>query len=581
MESYSAADINDSQVPDKLSFDYPPDILLLTIEAASNLVQYHPLLLRKWKEQDLLHGIWLDEIQCLLDEYDFRIVYQQLPLLASIGVPVTVMSGSFPRKMVYSLMKYLHLIPASLTNMNSIDQVHSKDIIGCGFSFEVLMVKDAIKETIDMIRKFHTDTGKAVHVICASKKECIEFGKRMRDDNTACIVHGDMPKQEQTEIAQKWYQSQISILFSTTVGMVGNENKNMAGLYCVGLPYCLSNLVQVMGRFRPNQRLPPATFRIIVTFRDLQPDQWQTSQADDRRNQLLHAGIISNSDVPLYNDVFHIDGLKRFFTKDGCYLVRLRKLFSSSIFNNMCCSDCTWCRTSLKYLVTNPTDTTPTLPNLQDNLTNPTDTTPTLPNLQDTLAKKHNVSSHCYYNRCQISNPYKKTKTNHSAETSSPLTTVFLESNMKEQISINNKERAQRILSWLKIHCPRCKVAGCEGTCHNSCLICGEKGHMMNNCSFNYRTQAGKDLEKFLKNKRVCNWCYGLIGNGEMHGVEKGQTTKESRCTLKRRLKCAINLKRYKSIESHGEHLRKIFSSEQSFYCYVCNLDIDITAPTR
>ena len=176
----------------------------------------------------------------------------------------------------------------------------------------------------------------------------------------------------------------------------------------------------------------------------------------------------------------------------------------------------------------------------------------------------------------EIINPYKKTKMRHT-----PIEIAAAAAYETEQVNTNIRERGERILSWLKIHCPQCKISGCEGICNKSCIICGEIGHMMNNCKFNYRTDQGKELEIFLKNKRICNWCYGLIGNGEMHGVEKGQRTTESRCILKRRLKCAINIQRRKINQNHGQHLREIFSSENSFYKYICTMDIDITSPTK
>jgi hypothetical protein len=558
IKSYSGSEIKDKQIPDELTVDNPPDILLLTIDAAANLVKYHQIILRSWKECDLLHGIWFDEIQCLLDEYDFRTVYQQLPLYGAIGVPLTIMSGSFPRQMVESVMTYLNLLPENSNSTTSINQVHSEDIIGSGFHFEVVIVEDVITETMEMITKFQNQTGKSVHAICATKVDCIEFGKRSAENEKTAVAHGDMSKAEISSIAKKWYQSQITTLFSTTIGMVGNENKEMAGLYSVRLPYCLSNLIQVMGRFRPNQRSPPAILKLVLTMKDLKHDEWQTKQADERRNELLHARIIKESDVLAYNQVFHIDGLKDFVNRDGCYIARLRNIFSNST-DNTSCYNCTWCCTGSRYRIYK-NDKKKAGP-----------------------INSINVDGHCntiqinqFQKSSKILNPYKKAKKQHSPIEMATSAAVYT-----EQVNINIKNRGEKILAWLKTNCPRCKISGCEGICHKSCLICGENGHLMSNCQFYYKTQHSKELELFLKNKRVCNWCYGLIGNGEMHGVEKGQRTQESRCTLKRRLKCAINMKREQSNDNHAQHLRKIFCSEISFYKFVCSLDIDIMAPTK
>ena len=558
MKSYSSRDINDKELPEDLSIANPPDILLLTIEAASNLVQYHPVVLRTWEESDLLHGVWIDEIQTLLDEYDFRTVYQQLPLYGTIGTPVTLMSGSFPRQMVSSVMKYLNLLPQNSIMATSIDEVHSEDIIGSGFYFEVVIVEDIIKETLEMIQQFQNKTGKSVHAVCASKVDCIEFGKRLSHDSKTAIAHGEMPKHEQTEVAKKWYNSQITKFFSTTIGMVGNENANMAGLYSIRLPYCLSNFIQIIGRFRPNQRRPPAIMRLVITTKDLQRDNWQSKQADERRTQLLNAGIINEQDLSEYNQEFHIDGLKDYLNQDGCYILRFQNIFSSTRHSTPC-RNCTWCCTHSRFKIHKSNTNIPI----------------TLNNVQH-LTNDNSMPMHRSLNGREIINPYKKTKMRHT-----PIEIAAAAAYETEQVNTNIRERGERILSWLKIHCPQCKISGCEGICNKSCIICGEIGHMMNNCKFNYRTDQGKELEIFLKNKRICNWCYGLIGNGEMHGVEKGQRTTESRCILKRRLKCAINIQRRKIKQNHGQHLREIFSSENSFYKYICTMDIDITSPTK
>lgn len=159
IQSYAASSITDSSLPIPLTNENPPDILLLTVDAAANLIQYHPSLLRTWHATKALRGVWFDEIQCLFDEYGFRQVYQKLPLYASIGAPVTLLSGSFPYELVESTMKYLKLLPENEILDSNVDVVKSKDLVGSGFTFEVVVVNDIIADTIDLMKDFCSSTG--------------------------------------------------------------------------------------------------------------------------------------------------------------------------------------------------------------------------------------------------------------------------------------------------------------------------------------------------------------------------------------------------------------------------------------
>ena len=123
---------------------------------------------------------------------------------------------------------------------------------------------------------------------------------------------------------------------------------------------------------------------------------------------------------------------------------------------------------------------------------------------------------------------------------------------------------------------------------HGVCFHCGDN-HSAKVCRYgarkvdrngklvtSYKSNEGKALDEFAKNRGVCRWCLGKLKNGEKHGPVPGQSTKQTQCALQKRLKRAIFMDCRKTGKPFGAMLREIHSSDDKFYAYVAGLNIDV-----
>ena len=308
---------------------------------------------------NLLRGIFIDEIQTFYAEFNFRQVYQKLKRYAQIGAPIHLLSGSFPRQMVPSLLKSFGLIE-NRDDISNVEVIQSPDLVGDGLDFEVMRVDgDIITATIQLADHYVRQNNRAVHVLCASKQHCQQFEAKLNYRDDVVVVHSGTSREEQATAAKAWFTSQAKQLYTTSLGTVGNENDDLGGIIIVGLLFNLSTLVQIFGRLRPRQRGTHSKVYQLVSDWDLQLNAQVTSRADNIRNDLKNAGHLHDDDESMYNDAFHIDGYKRFLRSNGCYFTKLSVVFSNNV-SPPCGSHCTWCRHGQRHTLYNytiPTDT--------------------------------------------------------------------------------------------------------------------------------------------------------------------------------------------------------------------------------
>jgi hypothetical protein len=132
ISTLNATDFRGSSVPDELLVDeIIPDLLFLTIDALSALMEKQKPRLANLCRKGLISRFVVDEIHTLLVE-DFRSVYQCLQQLPSFGVPILTISGSLPKPFRSTLLGYVGMqhLEVPIGGTNGVKLISDGDILG-------------------------------------------------------------------------------------------------------------------------------------------------------------------------------------------------------------------------------------------------------------------------------------------------------------------------------------------------------------------------------------------------------------------------------------------------------------------
>jgi hypothetical protein len=589
VESYSAADITDGafdSLPSSLRSDNPPHILLLTLDAASNLVSHHKERLAYWSSKNKISGIFFDEIQTAISEFNFRPAYEKLREFATLGVPITCLSGSFPSSLVVPVMRYLRLLPSNNDSddvaLSTIDFVESQDLVGDGFTFWITKVNNFVKSSIAFaLRSLQRG---AVHLICANKFDSIAINNQLQQQRqNSAVVNSDSTIQDVCRIADLWSTGQIDILVSTTVALVGCENKLCRSIGIVRPIYNIANLVQGFGRLRLEQRGDDAVVHLFFP-KNFEEDMTRlASTCDSTISQLITANVIRSDDYTTMKACFHTDGYSTLYKPATCLLVTVATLLSPKLVGKENCNRCSACCVMRKKQLQqmrekNHSEATiatkrpnPYINNRVNKKANTMVENQTNAAIRQTMeeGKEKKTAD----NLCRI-NPYINNRVSEKANTMvENQTNTAIHQTME---GIKEKKTSENLCQWLTANCGHCNKPGreCDGDkCVKGCFSCGGR-HRSSNCAYHQKQEGGKSVKEFLVQRRVCIFCYGWM-NGELHGVEKGATISELRCPMKKRLRALVYLRGRDANGTFLEFIKATYASEEIFNKFLCSLKVN------
>ncbi len=337
VEFADSSTLNNDSIPTWMDENNLPTLLFLNLDAAEKLLRYHMDRLQRWAHNSILKRIYFDEFQQIIVEYGFRKSYQSLRKLGRVGVPVMCLSGSLPLSTAMSLMKYCCL--STEEDNNEIDTVEAIDPIGDGFTFDIQIVESVSESVVELVSKITKD---ACHVICETKKICVAIAAGLSMKCKILTVTGDSSSVEQSNCAKAWFDGSHDVLVSTIVALIGNENRRCKTIVIAGFLYNISNLVQAIGRLRPEQRGLDSIVQIFrLPLRTRDHDDAQTKSMQDF-HAMRSENCLNNLPRDDYLLLFSSWGLHKFFKKnDCCYLQTLSSYFK---FDRQKCNLCGFCR---------------------------------------------------------------------------------------------------------------------------------------------------------------------------------------------------------------------------------------------
>ena len=264
-------------------------------------------------------------------------VLDAAPMLASVGVPIVVLSGTIPHKLLEPLCLHLNLVPDQ-SDMRSIDVVRSGDLLGSfpkGFRFKVQVVPHLTETAVHRVREIFDgkvpDFG--IHIICASKQHASDVHRSLQKHSfcNSCLVTGDTSAEDLDAAAQLWSRGVSNVLVSTTAGLVGNESRSCRVVLVLGLLYDLMSVVQAMGRLRPLQRRSNGCIEFLVQTPSEEHLRRMRGADHVKSAELLRRGVLTEESLSSYELVGTRIGVHDWTFKDsGCRLVALGHRFGST-----------------------------------------------------------------------------------------------------------------------------------------------------------------------------------------------------------------------------------------------------------
>ena len=497
IETCDGSDITPHRIPYATQDDLP-NILIISLTAAYNLITHHADKLLQWGSSKFVRGVWVDEAQTVYEEFHFRSVhYNALPKLATFAIPVKLMSGSLTPSMMTMLMKYLclHNIDEDRESQELIT-IGPQILLGCNFSLYIEIVIDIVRDTIHLIDGYMNEYGKSVHVICASKAICNQFQDLLTNDDRIAFVDGDTSPYNRHQIATKWYRGELKKLFTTTCGLVGNENKCVGAIFIVGVIYSLSNVHQAVGRLRPNYRGIHSKVYQIITVKDKQ------FQPENFKLALIESGLIIPKYENEYSRIFGFQGYIDFLNANECLVNFLCKQFEEKPI--IACQRCSYC------LQNSSSPKNPYIRNQNNETIHSTSSS-----FSSSCGSSFSFSSNSVINNNTTSpclnHSYKRAVGMISDNDN--IQNIVKKARMNASKVAQTTRTAITVLGKLKIRCYLCKMTNCGGTCQVRskylCFQCGGK-HQSHQCSLAIKSKQRQQFDLSLKKKKIVCHAMGL-----------------------------------------------------------------------
>ena len=493
VQGYGADSIGvQGSLPSDLQSNYP-NILILTLDAAANLVRGHFNTVKNWAQRKILSAVFIDEAQILLSESLFRPhAVESLNNWASVGVQVVCLSGSFPSTAIPSVMKYLGLaVEGDGGDCSDIEKIQSEHLVPSGFFFDVVngdkhdLTKHAVEITIHKLKNI----GGSVHIMCQTKKQCTDISKLLSaavdNKEVSCQFDVVMSSEENAESsdtkdkAENWRNGSTKVLITTTAGLVGNESPYARHVIIVGVIYNIINLLQCMGRLRPEQ-CEDGNASVTQLFENNE-DFYSTASAEKTIEYLLDKGVISYGDELSVRNWVHPKKYLEALCKECCKFVALDQVINEFKNKRNKCDQCTWCTQNKPFIE---------FSQYKKDLGN----SKPCYEVQQQHSKKRRISSD---NQC-VPWPSSTNKSDRLSDIEKAT-----EKAMKDHEE--HKERKLRVTKFFN-------DLACNHRGKNGCFYCGQD-HKYNDCEDQKRYRGlhrdAADFKDWLKNHNICTSCYG------------------------------------------------------------------------
>lgn len=316
------------------------DLLFISVHAFNDLMTGFRDMVLGWN----VENIFIDEYHNMLGElFRFSSSWQSIRLTTSLNAKIMLLSATTDANLTQYIADFMGL--GDYEVIGSTDDYNVPNIaIMTTFVNDSIQRDTIFNKIIEYCSKVTQEKRNStfkIHAITMTRRDASDLCDKLNHHGLKSMwLTSSLPPKQKAQLLQRWEESSEQVLVSTFTD--GIDNSATENVIIVGATYSLYNLVQAIGRIRPNrQNFNRSCVHIFHSSKYLHINEQDTQDTISCAiGGKLFPPDNRESVKQYYSRMFHITGYKKWIEGKSCLRRTLYEHFSIKSGDCKHCSNC-------------------------------------------------------------------------------------------------------------------------------------------------------------------------------------------------------------------------------------------------
>jgi superfamily II DNA helicase RecQ len=325
------------------------DLLFISVHAFNDLMTGFREIVLSWQ----VENIFVDEYHNVVGElFRFSSSWQSIRLTTSLNAKIMLLSATTEANLIQYTAEFMGLnnydVIGSSEEYNVPNVTITLTTVNESVQRDTLLNK-VVQYCQKVIQEKRNSTFK-IHAITMTRRDASDLSDKLNHQGLSSMwLTSSLPPIQKAQLLQRWEENSERVLVSTFTD--GIDNSLTENVIIVGATYSLYNLVQAIGRIRPNRQ----TYSRAGVHIFHSPKYFRTTAQDitDSISRAIGGQVFPQENREIvkqyYSRMFHISGYKTWIGGKSC----LRKTLYDHF--NIKSQDCKYCSNCVTHNIVNKT----------------------------------------------------------------------------------------------------------------------------------------------------------------------------------------------------------------------------------
>ena len=316
------------------------DLLFISVHAFNDLMTGYRDTVLGWQVQN----IFIDEYHNVVGElFRFSTSWQSVRLTTSLNAKIMLLSATTDANLIQYIAQFMGLgdyeVIGSTDEYNVPNVAITVTIVNDSIQRDTLL--DTVLQYCQKVTNDKMNSTFKIHIITMTRRDASDLSDKLNHQGLKSMwLTSSLPPMQKAQLLQRWEENSEQVLVSTFTD--GIDNSATENVIIVGATYSLYNLVQAIGRIRPNRQ--SYSRGCVHIFHSRKYININSQEIHDSMSCAIGGQVFPTenreSNEKYYSRMFHISGYMKWIEGKSCFRRTLYEQFSIKSGDCKHCSNC-------------------------------------------------------------------------------------------------------------------------------------------------------------------------------------------------------------------------------------------------